>query len=517
MSSPSVSLVAGRTSTWKWWVCGLLLLATMINYMDRLTLNQLSKEIIDTFQLTELHYGYLESAFGSAFALGAIVAGWLADRWNVRFMYAASVLAWSLAGLATGLASSFAALLVCRFLLGLAEAGNWPCALRTTQRILPQSERTLGNSILQSGAAIGAILTPLIVLQTMITMGKAGWTDTWRYPFIIIGIIGMGWVIFWLTSVRQEDLDIGPRAPGPSLVSILYFLIFLMALDLIAHTALAHIAWVPLTVKIVVTVAGIAGVFAWLQKTTKGDSAAARAVFFRRFAVLGVITVAINLTWHFFRAWLPLFLRTKHGYSLADVSWFSMAYYCATDAGALTAGFVTLYLARRGLAVHRSRVVVFASCAALTALSITVPQLASGALLTITLLLVGFGALGLFPNYYSFSQELTVQHQGKVSGALGCICWLSMSLLHEVVGNVVKSNINAVGGAVGVPTLLVNTGGSYTWVMSFAGVVPLIALAVLLFFWGPAAPIGTPAAGPSDAGEPGDVERQPAQRDLVRV
>src|SRR5262245_41308244 len=117
----SESSVPGRAPSWRWWVCGLLLLATMINYMDRLTLNQLSKEVIQAFHLSELDYGYLEAAFGSAFALGAIIAGWLADRWNVRWMYAVSVLAWSIAGFATGLVSSFAALLACRFLLGLAE------------------------------------------------------------------------------------------------------------------------------------------------------------------------------------------------------------------------------------------------------------------------------------------------------------------------------------------------------------------------------------------------------------
>ena len=51
-------------------------------------------------------------------------------------------------------------------------------------------------------------------------------------------------------------------------------------------------------------------------------------------------------------------------------------------------------------------------------------------------LVIGFAALGLFPNYYSFTQEWTISgHQGKLTGALGCICWLAMSLLHEVVGD----------------------------------------------------------------------------------
>src|SRR6266478_4911746 len=96
-----------RGPAWKWWVCGLLLLATMLNYMDRLTLNLMAVRIMDDFQLDERHYGQLESAFAFAFALGAIVVGWMADRWNVRWIYPIAVLAWSAAGFATGLAHGF--------------------------------------------------------------------------------------------------------------------------------------------------------------------------------------------------------------------------------------------------------------------------------------------------------------------------------------------------------------------------------------------------------------------------
>src|SRR5262245_45427832 len=62
-----------RTNAWKWWVCGLLLLATMVNYIDRLTLNLMAKPIMTAFDLDPADYGQLESAFGTAFALGAIV------------------------------------------------------------------------------------------------------------------------------------------------------------------------------------------------------------------------------------------------------------------------------------------------------------------------------------------------------------------------------------------------------------------------------------------------------------
>src|SRR5262249_29424703 len=129
----------------------------------------------------------------------------------------------------TGLMWSFYGLLVCRFLLGLAEGGNWASALRTTQHILPPSERSLGNSILQSGAAFGAILTPLII------KGMYELTGTWRWSFMVIGVIGGTWVFLWLGGVRRQDLPQPAPKPGSSLAGILGILIVLLGLDMAVH------------------------------------------------------------------------------------------------------------------------------------------------------------------------------------------------------------------------------------------------------------------------------------------
>jgi ACS family hexuronate transporter-like MFS transporter len=461
---PELSLPT-RSRNWKWWVCGLLLLATMVNYMDRLTLTQMAKPIMADFNLHDREYGQLESAFGVAFALGAILMGWLVDRWNVRSVYAMAVLLWSLAGFLTGLAGGFASLLVCRFLLGLAESGNWPCALRTTQRILPPSERAMGNSILQSGAAIGAVLTPLIVFFLF----RDEQPSTWRLPFVVIGVLGLFWIAGWMMSVRSPDLAIEEVNRSPSLIAILGWLIALYGLDLGLHVLFADRPLIPLTAKFGITALGVGGVGYWLVNATREESQAERAVFFRRFIVLGILVVTINMTWHFFRAWLPLFLQNQHGYSLQAFGWFSMAYYLATDAGCLAAGFITLRLARRGLPVHASRLLVFSACALVTTLSLVAAVLPAGWLLLAVLLVIGFACLGLFPNYYSFSQELSIRHQGKVTGALGCICWMFMSLLHEVVGDLVERT------------------GNYSLGVGCAGLLPLVGVAALVLFWGKSA------------------------------
>jgi ACS family hexuronate transporter-like MFS transporter len=119
-------------------------------------------------------------------------------------------------------------------------------------------------------------------------------------------------------------------------------------------------------------------------------------------------------------------------------------------------------------------VLVFLAGALLTSLSILAAFVQSGPLLLVLFLVIGFGALAVFPNYYSFSQELTVRHQGKVTGVLGCCCWLAMAGWHPVIGHLVEAT------------------GSYQVCMILAGLFPLIGFLALVLLWGPTAPAKVP-------------------------
>ncbi|MFO0842589.1 MAG: MFS transporter [Gemmataceae bacterium] len=409
------SVALSRSPSWRWWVCGLLLMATMINYMDRLTLNLLAKYILEDLGLDKGDYATIESGFALAFALGAVVCGFAVDRWNVYWVYPLAVLAWSAAGFLSGFATGFAMLLTCRVMLGVAEAANWPCALRTTQRILPPGERSMGNSILQSGAAVGAILIPLV----MFLLFDERNIQTWRMPFFVVGAAGSMWVVFWWATLRPADLSLQPD-PAP----------------LTSASGKPVVRALPPGLAV------------------------------RRFVVLVVLVVTINMTWHFLRAWGPLFLQEKHNFNSRQTFQFSLAYYVFTDAGALAAGFATLRLARGGMAVHSSRTLIFLACAALTTLCILVPYLPTGVLLVGALLVIGFGALGVFPNYYSFSQDLTTRHQGKLTGTLGCFCWIAMAVWQKGIGWLVQET------------------GSYTVPFVISGLAPLLGLVALVTLWG---------------------------------
>ena len=173
-------MTAARGRSWKWWTCGVLLLATMLLYMDRLTLAVTATQLKTLIKLDDARYGRLEEWFSYAFAFGGILFGFVADRVGPRRLYPVVLVGWSAAGLLTPLAvwpavaaglgdpgdpgsGEFRWLLACRTLLGFFEAGHWPCALIAARNILSADDRPLGNSILQSGASLGAVLTPLVV------------------------------------------------------------------------------------------------------------------------------------------------------------------------------------------------------------------------------------------------------------------------------------------------------------------------------------------------------------------
>jgi len=437
---------AAPVSAWRWWVCALLFLATTLNYMDRISLNQMAVRIQTALHINDQQYGWLESGFSFSFAVGAILTGFIVDRVSVRWVYPLVVLGWSAAGVLTGYATGFWWLLACRVGLGLFEAGNWPCGIRTTKAVLRPEERSFGNSLFQSGTAVGAVVTPLLILgllrwadplepQRTAVMAATGGTyaavsggpaDTWRLPFRAIGLIGLGWVVLWFLTIPGRRLAAGPVA---------------------------------------------------------GDQGAARYrdVFAdRRFWGLLFMVIAINVAWHTYRAWLPKYLQQRRGYSFEDMSALMTGFYLVADIGSWTMGLLTLVLIRRGRGGHSARLLAFVGCSGLAVVSVLVPFAPRGLELTAAVLVFAFATLGLFPTYFAMSQDLSVAHQGKVTGTLGAGAHLFLSLaVYPVQGKIIQET------------------GSYKEVLAVAGLFPAVAVGLLIWLW-PATPPGPePAAAPS--------------------
>jgi ACS family hexuronate transporter-like MFS transporter len=401
-------LAVSRSNSWKWWVTGLLLLATMINYMDRVTLSGASVRITQELHLTDEEYGHLELAFGWAFAVGSLTFGFLVDRLPVYYLYPAILAAWSLMGMATAWSHHFWDLVLCRTLLGFFEAGHWPCALKMTLGLLEEKERTLGNSILQGGASIGAIITPQI-MKFMMTEESG----SWRHPFIAVGAAGLLWVVLWFLCLRSRDLERTrtpvPQQDAPGLAPIL-------------HSG--------------------------------------------RFWALALLVVGIQPVWQIYRAWLMKFLQTGRGYTEHAALDFLSTYYIATDTGCILAGLICVWIIRRGrMAPHEARRSVFTGACVLTSLCVFLPWLGRGWPLLGTLLLIGAGALALFPCYYSFLQEISATHLGRVTGLLSLWVWAVTSPMHSFFG------------------ILADRTKSYDLGLVIAGLTPWLGVFALAFIW----------------------------------
>ncbi len=170
-----------RANAWAWGLCWLMFASTVLNYMDRQTITLVKDQVATAFAITsDLDFGWVLAAFSMTYALFQVPAGYLVDRWDLRWSYAAAVAWWSLAAMAIALVPNLGMLIVCRALLGMGESFNWPCALRVTARVLPPADRSLGNGIFNSGAAVGAVVTPLVVTNlTLVLRVARGVSGDW--------------------------------------------------------------------------------------------------------------------------------------------------------------------------------------------------------------------------------------------------------------------------------------------------------------------------------------------------
>jgi MFS family permease len=393
----------------------MLLAASAINYMDRQTLASAAVRITTQFHLSQEQYGNIELVFGWAFAAGSLVFGVLADRVAVRWLYPAILMFWSAAGFATGLIDSYRGLLVCRTMLGFFEAGHWPCAIRTTRELLEGKDRALGNSVLQSGTSIGAIVTPLVMARVLTPQ-----LESWKYAFQIIGLLGLAWVIVWFLLVPHGRLS----SAAPSSTGGLW-----------------------------------------------------RVLLGRRMLVILFVLACINTSWQLLRAWLPKFLQEGRGYAEPDALYFTSLFYVATDVGCVGAGVAASWLHRRGRGVHRARMIAFFICAAATLLTTVAALLPAGWPLLVVLLVVGAGALGVFPLYHAFTQDLSAEHQGKVTGVAGVFGWAVSATAQPLFGRRIDQT------------------GSFNLGIGLVGWLPLVALGAIWLLWGKSdeGHVGTPS------------------------
>ncbi|RIA10777.1 ACS family hexuronate transporter-like MFS transporter [Flavobacteriaceae bacterium MAR_2010_72] len=185
----------------RWWIIGLIALATVINYIDRQTLNvlwpQISEEMYPdkTMDQRKEIFGWISSIFLFSYAFGQGIFGKIFDKVGTRLGFIFSIGFWSIATALHALAKGFLSFAIFRSILGLAEAGNWPGAAKGNAEWFPSKERALAQGIFNSGAAFGGIISiPLIAFLAIYF--------SWQMIFVFVGLIGLLWLIPWMLILK---------------------------------------------------------------------------------------------------------------------------------------------------------------------------------------------------------------------------------------------------------------------------------------------------------------------------
>ncbi len=190
----------------RWWVIALIALATIINYIDRQSMNVLwpaiSADIYPDKTPDERKeiYAFISVIFIFSYAFGQAIFGKVFDWVGTRMGFVLSIGIWSLATAAHAFARGIVTFSIFRAILGVAEAGNWPGATKGNAEWFPIKERALAQGIFNSGAAIGGIISiPLIAFLTVFL--------SWQMIFVLVGLVGLLWLIPWWILVKAPPRE----------------------------------------------------------------------------------------------------------------------------------------------------------------------------------------------------------------------------------------------------------------------------------------------------------------------
>ncbi|MBQ4358450.1 MAG: MFS transporter [Paludibacteraceae bacterium] len=199
-----VKTVTEKIGKYRWTFAALLLFSTTINYMDRNVIGFLKDYMCSAegFDWSSQDFSYLTSIFTLFYAGFTLVAGWIIDKVGTKIGLAASLILWSVAGIMSAfMGKSLGAHCFARSLFGAGEAGNFPSSIKAVAEWFPKKERALATGIFNSGSNIGAMICAIFVPWCLLTWGDGkeafGVFHGWQMAFIITGLIGFIWLIFW--------------------------------------------------------------------------------------------------------------------------------------------------------------------------------------------------------------------------------------------------------------------------------------------------------------------------------
>lgn len=423
-----------RVGYFRWTICGLLFFSVAINYIDRNIIGILKMPLSKELGWGETDYAHIASAFQFAYAFGYLFGGRFMDWLGVKRGLPLAVLLWSIAAAAHGLCAhipldktfsiaSFGwtipmtvfGFMSARVMLGLAEGGNFPGAIKTVAEWFPVKERALATGIFNAGTNVGAVLCPIGV---PLMYARWGWPAT----FYVTGALGLLWLAAWLLVYDAPEKH--PRLSAAERD-------YIRGDQPQTEEKKAAVPWLSLF--------GYRAVWAYL------------------FA-----SILASPVWTIYMFFLPDFLDKRFHISLKEIGWWTALFYFIAAFGGVAGGWLAGRLIGRGWSINAARKISLLICAVSVVPVFLAPFMPNVLLTVIIVGIAGSAHQGWSANLFSFvSDTMPKGAIGAVVGLGGFVGYFTGGLLAELIGYVLK------------------TTGSYVWIFAGASLMYVISLAAL--------------------------------------
>lgn len=408
----------------RWWIIGLIFIATVINYIDRTAFALLWPQMGKDLGLDNSDYAFMLNVFMVIYAASKFLSGRLYDKIGTRIGFIVSIVVWSVAAAFHAVARGVVSLSIARGLLGLGEAGLWPGAVKSNGEWFPVKQRALAQGIFNSGASIGNVIAPVVIVFLYAHFG-------WKSTYIILGALGLLWVIPWFIINKTKPED-HPWITEDERNLILN--------DRIENDDVA-------------------------VEGAKSLSVGKILSFKQPWGVL-LCRFFIEPIWWFFAGWMPIYLNSKFGLSIEEIGKTMWISYLMAAAGGILGGFFTEELIKRtSVDVGRKASIVLGSLLIIIGFVSIVLFVNDSNYMTFIYLagVALFGFQFAIGNIQTLSSDLFKGPSvGTLAGLAGTIAAISPIIMNWFIGSITK-------------------GGSYT--PAFIAITVSVVLAVLSIFF----------------------------------
>ena len=383
----------------RWWIIGLIALATIINYIDRSSLSLMWPSISEDLGMDKGDYAIILNLFMVAYAIGQLLSGKIFDKVGTRIGYVMTITLWGISSFFHSFARSIFSFGFLRITLGLGEAGNWPGAVKSNAEWFPIKERAVAQGIFNSGASIGSVIAPPLIATLWAAFG-------WQTTFMIVGSFGMLWIIPWLI--------INKKLP-------------------------AQHPWITEKEKEFI----LEGQHVLDKKDPgrKGLTLKQILSFRESWAVL-VSRFFMEPIWWLFVGWMPLYLADVYGFNVKEIGFFAWVPYVGAAIGSLSGGYYTGKLISKGLTVNRSRktAIVIGAVVMFTGLLATILLADTALKFVIIVAFVLFGFQFAIGNIQTIPSDLfsgkSVGSLAGLGGMVGVFSVIIMNFLVPVISEI---------------------------------------------------------------------------------